>query len=125
MPKNLTPKTPTCELGGCKAKAHGIVDRFHTVVELQNLKGKKVCSYHTRTVRQAGLKVFSFEFIERRRQERQATARQKLAGMVEPRPTAGESVLERQLGPLLEQLLAEEGSKAEAVEVGTPGPNPL
>src|SRR5262245_36662193 len=113
MPKNQAPKTPSCELGGCKASAHGMVDRFHSVVELQHLKGKKVCSYHTRTVRQAGLKVFSFEFIERRRLERQATARKKLVGMVEPRPAPGESKWERQLGELLEQLLAAERGEAE------------
>ena len=103
-----------CELGECAATAIGRVDKYHDVAELAGLKGKSVCGYHNGIVRKAGLKVFTFEFLERKRLERQTTARATLAELV-----GGKA--ESKLGDLLEVLLsAEDESPPEGSQVGVP-----
>lgn len=103
-----------CELGECVATAVGRVDKFHNVLELANLKGKNVCGYHSGVVRKAGLKVFSFEFLERKRLERQAADRATLAELV------GSPVASK-LGEMREELsCSEDRSSPEAGKVGVP-----
>lgn len=104
-----------CELGECAATAIGRVDKYHNVPELANLKGKSVCGYHNGVVRQAGLKVFTFEYLERKRLERQVSARATLAELVG-------SKAESQLGDLLEALLSadEESPPEGSPQVGVP-----
>lgn len=103
-----------CELGECVAVATGRVDKFHTVAELANLKGKNVCGYHSGIVQKAGLKVFTFEYLERKRLEQQAAARTSLAEIVG-------SPIAAKLGGLREELSGLEGrSSPTAGKVGVP-----
>ncbi len=103
-----------CQIGECVATATGRVDKYHNVSELTNLKGKNACGYHSGIVRKAGLKVFSFEFLERKRLERQSAARATLAELVGTKA-------ENQLGGLLEELLSSESKTPPSVaKVGVP-----